>query len=245
MLETSRSSSRWSNFDGSVVSRLGGIREALILQRPAGQRRREVWLVSRRIKLVVLIGAVPIVVGLLSVWYIGGLAGRPRPVAAIRQVVTVPGDRLEPNLGQTKFTGSIQFSVVDVEELHVVEGDRYRCGGTMRPKGKFIAVYFTVKSDLNQSLNFPTQVIDELQLVDKRRRSWRDAEDFGGNCQLTANVLAHRDPLERPASSIGAGFTGTSAIVFDVPTDAEDFTPEWAAADVRIYIGNYTRAGAP
>jgi hypothetical protein len=96
-----------------------------------------------------------------------------------------------------------------------------------------VVVYYEVVSDLNRRMQPGTQINDNLVLTDNRQREWEVA-DYQGDYYGISGDAADAVLCDAPEGWIGAGFTGCTAAVFDVPTDGEGFSLVWKEAGVLI-----------
>ena len=129
--------------------------------------------------------------------------------------------------------------VVTFQRLEFSNGiEDKACGtGTMKPQGRWVIVFYSIKNELNTQIQPSSQVAASLRLVDDKGRTWVN-DDYGGtNCFLSAQVAeAHYDLA--PETAIRAGSSGTTAIVFDAPPDASGLAIDWKLARVRVDLGH-------
>ena len=155
--------------------------------------------------------------------------------AAIRigEEFVIPANRVQQLVGQSEFEGELGVTVLGVERSSGIE-DR-ACGtGTMRPKGQFVIVYYSVRNDLNQEIQPSSQIADSLRVGDEGGRTWRN-DDYGDFCFLSANAAAARG-YDGPEEYVGAGFTGKTAIVFDIPVETSALSLILDAFNVRVSL---------
>ncbi len=168
----------------------------------------------------------------------GGFFEEDQETVEISELTTITvGESFEveaedlPKLyGEDSLSGTISFQVTDVETRSTIDSE---FEGTQRARGKFIVVYYEVASDLNRRMQPSTQINDELVLTDERERQWEVA-DYEGDYFGISGDAADTVGCDAPEGWVGAGFTGCTAAVFDVPTDAEGLALAWKAAGVSV-----------
>jgi hypothetical protein len=111
------------------------------------------------------------------------------------------------------------------------------CGqGMTYAKGKFVAVSYRVKNDAQTKMQPSSQLGDNFLLVDGRGRQWEGAESGSDYCFIDAN-FAEGFGGEGPEDWIGPGFEGLTAVVFDVPNDAEQLTLQNRSLGFKVDLG--------
>jgi hypothetical protein len=132
--------------------------------------------------------------------------------------------------GEDSPSGTISIRVTDAETRATIASE---FEGPQTARGKFVVVYYEVVSDLNRRMQPGTQINDNLALTDEREREWEVA-DYEGDYYGISGDAADLVRCDAPEGWIGAGFTGCTAAVFDVPSDAKGFTLLWKDAGVSI-----------
>jgi hypothetical protein len=111
------------------------------------------------------------------------------------------------------------------------------CGGGLTfAKGQFVAVSYRVRNDAQARMQPSTQLGHEFLLVDGRGRQWQGAESASEYCFIDAN-FAEQFGGEGPEDLIGPGFEGLTAVVFDVPNDAEQLTLQNSSLGFKVDLG--------
>lgn len=164
----------------------------------------------------------------------GCSSGSAWRMVSLNEPVTVNGSKLVPLTGQRAFSGDVVVTFIGAEKAGEIV-DR-ACGtGNMTPRGRWVIIYYSVKNDLNEQIQPATQLADDFVLTDAKGRTWTNG-DYGDYCFLSANAAEARG-YSGPESDVGAGFSGTTAIVFDAPTDANGLQLEWKAAATKVNLG--------
>jgi hypothetical protein len=173
-----------------------------------------------------------------------------RPADSFASEATSSADENRAELGQplTVQAGALGSSakaplkgniVVTFQRLEFSNGIEDRaCGtGMMMPQGRWVIVYYSIKNGLNTRLQPSSQVATGLRLVDDKGRTWIN-DDYGGtNCFLSAQAAEEHHGIA-PETVISAGFSGTTAIVFDAPADATGLAIDWKLANLRVDLGH-------
>ncbi len=149
---------------------------------------------------------------------------------AVGESFGVAAEDLGELFGEDGQTGFISVRVTAAEIASNIESEFY---GQQNAKGKFVIVRYEVVSDLNRRMQPSIQINDELVLMDERDRQWEVA-DYQGDYFGISGDAARAAGCDEPEEWIGAGFTGCTAAVFDVPTDAQGFRLTWKKAGVSI-----------
>ena len=136
---------------------------------------------------------------------------------ALQEPITIEASALEELWGEPPLSGKVVLAVVATSRVTSTED--MACGsGLMQAKGVFLAVHYTVTNDANSRIQPSTQINSGLALVDGRGRRWT-GNSARGHCFLEAQLAAQRGG-DGPESWVEAGFTGQTAVVFDIPRDA-------------------------
>jgi hypothetical protein len=155
----------------------------------------------------------------------------------VGETFVVNAEDLGELYGEDSLSGTISVRVTDVESLATIASE---FAGPQTARGRFVVVYYEVVSDLNRRMQPGTQINDALVLTDERGREWEVA-DYQGDYYGISGDAADAVRCDAPEGWIGAGFTGCTAAVFDVPTDAAGFTLIWKNAGVSVDLEPLTR----
>jgi hypothetical protein len=132
--------------------------------------------------------------------------------------------------GEDPQSGTISVRVTDAETRSTINSEFQ---GPQNARGKFVVVYYEVVSDLNRRMQPSTQINERLVLTDGREREWEVA-DYQGDYYGISGDAADAVLCDTPEGWIGAGFTGCTAAVFDVPTDAQGFRLVWKEVGISV-----------
>ena len=88
----------------------------------------------------------------------------------------------------------------------------------MEAEGVFVAIYYSIRNDANSRIQPATQINSDFILMDDQERQWEEGGS-GDHCFLEAN-FADKVGGRGPENWVGTGFSGVTAIVFDVPDSA-------------------------
>lgn len=162
-----------------------------------------------------------------------------RPLASVQvgESFQVDADELGESYGEDPLSGTISIRLTDVETAAAVDSGY---GETQKARGEFVVVHYEVVSDLNRRMQPGTQINAELVLIDDRERQWETA-DYEGDYYGISGDAAEAVGCDRPEVWLGAGFSGCTAAVFDVPTDAQGFALVWRTAGVSVALEPLSR----
>ncbi len=145
---------------------------------------------------------------------------------------TIDGSNLAIRAGR-HYNGQLHIALTSVSESAQIKDQV--CGqGTYNAGGRFVAVTYAVKNDLDLDLDPATYFNADATLQDNAGRTWKAIDATAGStCTPSANV-ALAAGLTRPDIAVPAGAIGDSAIVFDAPSDASGLTLVWRGASVPL-----------
>lgn len=147
-------------------------------------------------------------------------------------VITVDAADLPALLGQESLKGETQLTFLEAEFADEIE-DQFTGSGTIRPRGKFVIVYYAVKNDLNLGIQPSTQIGGEFVLIDESDRQW-ETVDYSGNYGGVSGSAAVARGFEQPETMVPPGFENTTAVVYDVPLDASGLALVSAELGIRV-----------
>lgn len=169
-------------------------------------------------RFVALLGALGIVAAVMP-----ACRGAELTRLSLGQQIVIDAEGLPELWGETPLKGEIALTFERVAIADSYDDDI--CGyGRVMAKGKFVAILYRVRNDAQARMQPSSQLGDEFVLVDGHGRQWQEAEYSQSRyCFLNAN-FANQFGGEGPEHWIDPGFEGLTAVVFDVPKDAEDFS---------------------
>jgi len=155
---------------------------------------------------------------------------------SLGQQITVDAQNLPQLAGEAHLRGQI---TVTFERVTVADSynDDICGGGNVTAKGKFVVVAYRVRNDAQARMQPATQLGDEFLLVDGRGRQWQGADSASDYCFIDANWAELFPGGEGPEHLIDPGFEGLTAVVFDVPNDAEQLTLQNSSLRFKVDLG--------
>lgn len=148
-------------------------------------------------------------------------------------VAEVDASVLPELAGESLLAGNLSVRFISAEVTPFIDTE---FEGRQDARGKFLVVVYEVESNLDARMQPATQISDKLVLTDNKGRKWERA-DYEGDYGGISNDAAEARGCDSAAAWIGAGFTGCTAIVFDVPEDATGFSLQWERAGLSVDLG--------
>lgn len=150
------------------------------------------------------------------------------------EAISVDAADLPVLVGQENLEGETQITFLEVEFVDGIE-DQFTGRGTIRPLGRFVIVFYAVNNDLNVEIQPATQIGDEFILMDDRDRQW-ETVDYTGNYGGVSGSAAVARGFAQPETMVPPGFERTTAVVYDVPLDANELALVWAELGIRVFL---------
>lgn len=146
----------------------------------------------------------------------------PAPAAAFGEWHVIDGSLLGVDPSSVPYRGTLRVRILAAEMLASIPS---RTWGEHRPQGRYLAVYYEVENGLSEPVGAAVIVGSRMRAVDGQGRTWP-----GNPAPGVEADAAERKGFRQGEGSIGPGFTGRTAAVFDVPPDARDLRlviPQW------------------
>ena len=129
----------------------------------------------------------------------------------MEQPVTIDAGLLDKLSGEPELSGEIIITVKSIERAPNIEHNLY---GKVEAEGVFVSISYSLVNEANSRIQPSTQINDNFVLADDRGRQWGTA---GVD---VAEAFADQMGESDPDKWVAPGFTGTTAIAFDVPDSA-------------------------
>ena len=129
----------------------------------------------------------------------------------MEQPVTIDAGLLDKLSGEPELSGEIIITVKSIERAPNIEHNLY---GKVEAEGVFVSIYYSLVNEANSRIQPSTQINDNFVLADDRGRQWGTA---GVD---VAEAFADQMGESDPDKWVAPGFTGITAIAFDVPDGA-------------------------
>ena len=142
----------------------------------------------------------------------------PTPLTsyALEQPVTIDAGLLNKLSGEPELSGEIIITVKSIERAPNIEHNLY---GKVEAEGVFVSIYYSLVNEANSRIQPSTQINDNFVLTDDRSRQWGTAGYLSHGADV-ADAFADQMGESDPNKWVAPGFTGTTAIAFDVPDSA-------------------------
>ena len=141
----------------------------------------------------------------------------PTTSYALGDLIVLDATLLLELWGEPELNGQIQVTFSSISNVSGIEDQI--CGtGRLRAKGRFVAIYYSITNDANSRIQPSTQINNHFVLTDDEGRQWAE-NSVSGHCFLEANFSTLAGG-EGPETWIDPGFSGETAIVFDVSETA-------------------------
>jgi hypothetical protein len=158
-------------------------------------------------------------VALLLAGCAGGAGLQP---LSLGQPITIDAGKLPQLTSEARLAGRITLTFERMATADSYNDDI--CGyGDITAKGKFVVVLYRVRNDAQARMQPSSQLGDEFLLVDGGGRQWQEVGFTSGHCFINAN-FSEQFGGEGPEHWIDSGFEGLTAVVFDVPKDAQNLS---------------------
>ena len=135
----------------------------------------------------------------------------------MEQPVTIDAGLFDKLYGEPELSGEITLTFTSVLRAEDIN-DNFCGSGKMEAEGVFVAIYYSIRNDANSRIQPATQINSDFILMDDQKRQWEEGGS-GDHCFLEAN-FADKVGGRGPENWVGTGFSGVTAIVFDVPDSA-------------------------
>ena len=155
--------------------------------------------------------------------------------------VSIDATLLPGLLGEPDLVGQVVLSIDGVDTFSSYE-DYF--DGEIRAQGTFLVIYYSIENAATSRIQPSTQINDEFGLVDDRERQWVPAgySNYGTSVARAFAIEVGRDS---PISWVGPGFTGNTAIVFDIPESATGLALRSDKLGVQVDLGTGTASTIP
>ncbi len=134
----------------------------------------------------------------------------------MEQPVTIDAGLLNKLSGEPELSGEIIITVKSIERAPNIEHNLY---GKVEAEGVFVSIYYSLVNEANSRIQPSTQINDNFVLADDRGRQWGTAGYLSHGADV-AEAFADQMGESDPKKWVAPGFTGTTAIAFDVPDGA-------------------------
>ena len=129
----------------------------------------------------------------------------------MEQPVTIDAGLLDKLSGEPELSGEIIITVKSIERAPNIEHNLY---GKVEAEGVFVSIYYSLVNEATSRIQPSTQINDNFVLADDRGRQWGTAG------YDVAEAFADQMGESDPDKWVAPGFTGITAIAFDVPDGA-------------------------
>ena len=153
---------------------------------------------------------------------------------AMDEPIYVQGDQLTMDSSAEQLEGEIELNFIDYIIKKAIEV-RFTEKRMIEAQGNFLILYYSIFNELNTDIQPATMINHQLYLMDDKGRRWMAADALETYDQISDDAAIEMG-FSPPWLGLGSGLDDVTAIVFDIPIDADHLTVVWEEVGMSISL---------